>query len=446
MPIIHKPTRTLSGVTPITILTKPFPCPGKCSFCPTEVDMPKSYLSKEPAAARAKASHFSPEKQINYRLQQYFDNNHPTDKIELIILGGTWSYYPKRYQSWFIKNCFDTLNRKKSKTLKEAQRLNETAKHRIIGLTIETRPDYIFPLEVKRLRNFGVTRVELGVQTVYEDVLKMNLRGHTLKETVKATELLKESGFKINYHVMPNLPGSTKEKDIQMFETLFQNPDFQPDMLKVYPCVLLRNTLAYKWYQQNKYFPYTNKELMDIGIEIKKRIPPYVRIMRFYRDIPKEYILAGSINSNIREMLEKEMLKKKIKCQCIRCREIRNQNQEKDLNFRITKYEASKGTELFLEYIDSKGNLYGFLRLRINNPKMKMAFKCLKNTAIIRELHIYGQSTPINSKGKVQQNFWKELRKLPKKSIDFQKLPLSLEWVCVNTIVSLVIHSKTPIW
>ena len=233
--------------------------------------MPKSYLSKEPAAARAKASHFSPEKQINYRLQQYFDNNHPTDKIELIILGGTWSYYPKRYQSWFIKNCFDTLNRKKSKTLKEAQRLNETAKHRIIGLTIETRPDYIFPLEVKRLRNFGVTRVELGVQTVYEDVLKMNLRGHTLKETVKATELLKESGFKINYHVMPNLPGSTKEKDIQMFETLFQNPDFQPDMLKVYPCVLLRNTLAYKWYQQNKYFPYTNKELMDIGIEIKKR-------------------------------------------------------------------------------------------------------------------------------------------------------------------------------
>lgn len=400
--IIHKPTRTLSGVTPITILTKPYPCPGKCAFCPTEKDMPKSYLSKEPAAARAKASGFSPAKQINYRLQQYFDNNHPTDKIELIILGGTWSYYPKRYQTWFIKCCFDTLNKKKSNTLIKAQEFNEKSIHRIIGITIETRPDYIDLKEIKRLRKLGITRVELGVQTVYEDVLQKNLRGHTISATIKATKLLKEAGLKINYHMMPNLPGSSKNRDIKMFDTLFNDSNFQPDMLKVYPCVLLKNTLAYKWYQQNQYFPYTNKELMEIGIKIKTQIPPYVRIMRFYRDIPKEYILAGSINSNIRELLEKEMVRRDIQCQCIRCREIRNEIQKKNLELKVIKYKASEGTEIFLEYVDSQDRIYGFLRLRINEPKSKLAFKCLSNTAIIRELHIYGQSTPINNKGKVQ--------------------------------------------
>lgn len=402
MNVIHKPIRTLSGVTPITILTKPYPCPGKCAFCPTEIDMPKSYLSKEPAAARAKLSQFHPRIQIEYRLQQYRQNNHPTDKIELIILGGTWSFYPKSYQTWFIKTCYDAFNRKEARTLKEAQSLNESVKHRVIGLTIETRPDFISPVEIKRLRQLGVTRVELGVQTVYADILRKNQRGHSLTQTINATRMLKEAGFKVNYHMMPNLPGSNKKRDIKMFDILFKNPDLQPDMLKIYPCILLENTLTYKWYQQGLYEPYTKTELLDLAVEIKKRVPPYVRIMRFYRDIPKEYIQGGSTTSNIRELIAETMKKRNLKCQCIRCREIKDQQRFKKLDLRITNYKASQGTELFLEYIDKNGRIYGFLRLRINNSRSCLAFKSLGDSALIRELHVYGQSTPLNAKGKVQ--------------------------------------------
>ena len=244
--------------------------------------------------------------------------------------------------------------------------------------------------------------MELGVQTVYEDVLQKNHRGHTISETIKATRLLKESGFKINYHIMPNLPGSTKDRDIKMFEILFNDSNFQPDMLKVYPCILMKDTLIYKWYQQGKYFPYQTNELINLGVEIKKRVPSYVRIMRFYRDIPKEYILAGSITSNIRELIEKKMHENNIKCKCIRCREIRNEKQKDNLELKVINYKGSNGQEIFLEYTDCKNRIYGFLRLRVNTNNTHLAFPILKNTAIIRELHVYGQSTPLPETGKVQ--------------------------------------------
>ncbi len=402
MNIVHKPIRTLSGVTPVTLLTKPYACPGRCAFCPTEVGMPKSYLSQEPAAQRAKSSHFHPRAQILNRLELYQTNQHVTDKLELIILGGTWSFYPKRYQTWFIKTCYDTCNGFVSKNLVEAQKANEQATHRIIGLTIETRPDYITLQEIKRLRQFGVTRVELGVQSVYDDVLKLNLRDHTIAETVRATRLLKQAGFKINYHIMPNLPGSDLSRDLEMFRILFTNSDFQPDMLKVYPCMLLEKTLAYKWYRQGKFVPYTTEGLVDLMVQAKQFIPPYVRIMRLYRDIPKSYVLAGSESSNLRQMIQVKLKQHGLKCQCIRCREIRDEKQERNLELRIMNYESSGGKEYFMQYIDSQDRIYGFLRLRINRKNTNAVFRALRDCALIRELHVYGQTTAIKSAGKVQ--------------------------------------------
>lgn len=427
--IVRNPIRTLSGVTPIALLTKPYPCPGSCAFCPNEIDMPKSYLAKEPAAARAKLSHFDPQAQIEYRLKQYTINHHPTDKIELIILGGTWSYYPQQYQRSFIKTCYDTLNHFHSPTLAKAQRLNEKAIHRLVGLTVETRPDYIDQAEIKRLRKFGVTRVEIGVQSVFDNVLKFNKRGHTIQKVIKATQLLKEAGFKIVYHIMPNLPSSNRNRDLEMFRILFSKPDFQPDMLKIYPCVLLPKTLAYKWFQQGKYQPYKTTELLELGIQIKQLIPHYVRINRFFRDIPKEYILEGSESSNLRQLIHLEMVKRSLKCQCIRCREIRDQPQNLQLKLSRTDYSASNGQEIFLQYVDSQNRIYAFLRLRINHTDLSVLFSVLKNAALIRELHVYGNATPFNKKGKVQhqglgKKLIQEAEKIVKKEFKLKKIAI----------------------
>ena len=219
--------RTISGVAPVAILTKPYPCPGKCAYCPTEKDMPKSYLSNEPAVMRAILCDFSPVRQINTRIKALEANGHPTDKLEIIVIGGTWSALPPTYQKWFIKKCFDTANnfdskiKKKTKNLAEAQKINETAKHRIIGITLETRPDFITPEEIRRMRELGCTRVELGVQSIYDSILQKNNRGHNVSKTIEATKLLKDAGFKICYHMMPNLPGSTPTLDLKMFQEIF---------------------------------------------------------------------------------------------------------------------------------------------------------------------------------------------------------------------------------
>lgn len=408
--LLKRGIRTLSGVAVITVLTKPYPCPGQCIYCPTESDMPKSYLKNEPAAARAYLTKFDPFKQVKVRLEALKTNGHATDKIELIVLGGSWSAYPKSYQTWFIKRCFDALNEKANKNLALAQRLNEKAKHRCVGLTLETRPDFITTQEIKRVRNLGCTRMELGVQSIYDPILKLNKRGQTVKQTIKATKLLKEAGFKVMYHLMPNLPGSTLKKDLAMFKEIFKNPDFQPDLLKIYPCVVTKNSALYRWYQQGKFKPYSPKQLKQLIIAIKRQIPYYVRITRLIRDIPAESIIAGNKITNLRQLIAKDFKG----CKCIRCREaghqtlnskseILNPEQLKNLRIKIQKYKASDGIEYFLSY-ESKDRkiLYAFLRLRINDDINNNFLPELRGAALIRELHTYGELIPLGQVGKIQ--------------------------------------------
>jgi len=395
--------RTLSGVAVITVITKPYSCPGLCIYCPSQKGMPKSYLSNEPAIMRAVGTKFDPNRQVQVRLEALKINGHPTDKIELIVLGGSWSAYPKTYQTDFIKRCFDAMNGKTAKTLAQAQKLNEKAKHRCVGLTLETRPDMINEKEIRRMRDLGCTRVELGVQSIYDPILKLNKRGHSVKQTIEATKLLKQAGFKVMYHLMPNLPGSNPAKDLKMFKELFSNQTFRPDLLKIYPCVVTKDSVLYRWYRQGKFKPYSDKQLKGLLIKIKQLVPPYVRITRLVRDIPAESIIAGNKITNLRQLIANDFKG----CKCIRCREAGHQKNMEyktwNMKLKIRKYKASDGTEYFLSY-ESKDQkiLYAFLRLRINNKPQNSFISELKDAAIIRELHTYGELAPLGQAGKVQ--------------------------------------------
>lgn len=396
--------RTNSGVAVIAVLTKPYKCPGKCAYCPTEKNMPKSYLSNEPAVMRAMGCNFNPYRQVKARLNSLQINGHNIDKIELIVMGGTFSYLPRKYQVWFIKECFVACNesnlslqkRKATKSLSELQKTNEKAKHRVVGLTLETRPDFIDKKEIKRMRSLGATRVELGVQSIYDEVLEKNNRGHLVQATIQATKLLKNAGFKINYHIMLGLPGSTYRKDTQMMKELFLNPNFQPDMLKLYPCVVLKNTQLYKDYQNKKYHPYNDKKLLQLLCEIKKDIPYYVRIVRVIRDIPSTSIIGGSKISNLRQYIQEDQRKNNWQCKCIRCREIKEAPLKKeDLRLFRIDYDASDGKEIFLSYENQdRTKLYSLLRLRIPTQN-EIFITTLKNAALIREVHTYGQMIPL---------------------------------------------------
>ncbi|MBU1165149.1 tRNA uridine(34) 5-carboxymethylaminomethyl modification radical SAM/GNAT enzyme Elp3 [Patescibacteria group bacterium] len=418
--------RTLSGVAPIAVLTKSYPCPGKCIYCPTENKMPKSYLSNEPAVMRAILNKFDPYKQVEMRLLALQANGHPTDKCELIILGGTWSALTKPYQTKFIKRCLDAMNKKAADDLPTAQKRNERAKHRCIGITIETRPDYITVDEIKRLRELGVTKVELGVQNLNDSILKINRRGHNVKQTIQATKLLKDTGFKVGYHLMSNLLGATLRSDLAMFKKLFSDDKFKPDYLKLYPCVVTKNTKLFTLWKQGKYKPHTDKQLRNLIINIKKIVPYYVRISRVIRDIPTESIIAGNKISNLRQLLADDLKEKMIVCKCIRCREVGHQQNitntfsrrrlaslrgrsgrlAETKQLRIKKYSASDGIEYFLSFESNAGKvLYAFLRLRIPrliNSDLTTLLPELENAALIRELHTYGHLTPIDKKGKVQ--------------------------------------------
>ena len=403
-----RPIRSLSGIVNVSVLTKPYPCPGKCLYCPFEPGIPKSYVSGEPAVERAKKLKYDPYLQVKKRVEMLKSEGHPTDKIELRIIGGTWSYYPKDYQTRFIKRCFHACNNRgeASSNLEKTQQLNEKAKNRIIGLSIETRPDFINQKEIKHLRELGVTMVELGVQSIYNDVLKINLRGHGVEETIKATKLLKDAGFKILYQMMPNLPGSNVKRDEKMFEELFTNSNFQPDLLKIYPCALLKEAPLYKFWQKGKYKPYTKNQLINLLKKIKKKIPYYVRIQRISRDIPSTLVVAGPAKiSNIRQILAEDMKKKSWQgeedksssspfagtweCKCIRCREVKGGYlPEEKIHLFKKEYPASGGKEIFLSFENKdRTKLFSLLRLRITGGK--------SNQAIIREVHTYGRLQPI---------------------------------------------------
>lgn len=403
--LTKRAVRTLSGVSVITVLSKPFVCPGKCVYCPTEPDMPKSYLSNEPAAARAKMNLFDPARQVTMRIRALENNGHLVDKLELLVLGGTWSVYPSHYQDEFIRDLFyaaNTYGNEKEReplSLEEEQNINETAKYKIIGLTLETRPDYINETEIKKLRRLGTTRVQIGVQHTDNKILDLIVRGHSVEESIRATKMLKEAGFKVDHHYMPDLPGSTPEHDLEMFKYVYSSPDLAPDQIKIYPCVVNEYAELYDWYKKGKYKPYSAKELLELLLKIKEITPPWIRINRLIRDIPEESIIAGNKITNLRQYLQNELKKRGKACQCLRCREVRGDSENVDKATLVKReYPASDGQEIFLSY-ESPDNkkVYAFLRLRINQDSNKNIFPELKNASLVRELHVYGQMIPVYS-------------------------------------------------
>jgi elongator complex protein 3 len=476
-----KPTRTQSGVTPVTILTKPFPCPGKCIFCPNDIRMPKSYLSDEPGAQRAERNHFDPYLQTYNRLQALHNIGHSLDKVEIIILGGTWSYYPEPYQIWFIKEAFRALNdfgkrdgrdevikryddmmaiyknksfyaasnnpeenkqatsehaitgRKKGKTynqvvsnlyvaperiagfdkyqqatweeLQEQQKINETTECRNVGLVIETRPDNISEEEVIRIRKLGCTKTQIGFQSLQDHVLEVNHRGHDVQATRDAVRLLRLAGFKIHAHWMANLYGSNPELDKQDFRTMFSDPDFCPDELKLYPCSLIDSAELMQYYQDGRWKPYTHEELLDVVSESMIATPEYCRLTRVIRDIPSTDIVVGNTLTNFRQVAEKKADESHKKIKDIRAREVKRQIVDQDKKkIDVVEYQTSIGTEQFIQVVcdDEQKTLLAFVRLSL--PTEQRFIEELNDAAVVRELHVYGPATAIglDNKGSVQ--------------------------------------------
>lgn len=388
--------RTQSGVAPFAVMMKPFSCPGKCIYCPQEKGMPKSYLSDEPAAQRAKLLDFDPYKQVEGRIRQMVETGHITDKIDLIVIGGTFGSYTEDYKREFFKAMFDAVNGKMSKSLEEAQKYNETAEKRVVGISIETRPDWVTESEVKLWRELGVTKVQLGVQAFDEQILKKIKRGHSLAEVAEATRLCRNAGLKICYHLMPNLPSSSPEKDIEMARLMFTDSRFGPDYLKVYPAMTIAGTKMHKMWQRGEYVPYGEAELIKVLKEIKAQTPVWCRIDRLIRDISKKWVLAGTVRTNLRQVLQAELLKEGKKCGCIRCREVRGGVYDAKVKLLINERESLGGKELFLSY-ESEGKLFAMLRLRLPEAGEKMLFEELRGAAMIREVHTYGQVAQLST-------------------------------------------------
>ncbi len=428
-----KPSRTISGVSVITVVAKPAPCPGTCIYCPRGRDAPQSYTGLEPAVQRGIRNDYDPFRQTKDRLNQYVLTGHPSDKIEVIILGGTFLALDKSYQDWFVKKVFDGLNGKESGGLEVAQRLNEGAEHRCTGLTIETRADYCFEAHIDQMLKLGTTRAEIGVQSIYPEVLKKVRRGHTVDDVIKATQLAKDSGLKCTYHVMPGLFVDFK-KDLGQFKILFNDGGFRPDSLKIYPALVIKGTELYDLWKGKKYQPLSTEEGVKLISEAMKYIPKYCRVIRVQRDIPSNKVVAGIKKSNLRELIERESERKGIKIKEIRYREVGHRVEKGiilDINhvkpFRLD-YYASRGKEIFLSFEDEKNDvLIGFLRLRI--PFKPFRPEINKKTALIRELHVYGQAVPIGSsleKAWQHKGFGKKLlqkaEKIAKNEFDMKKI------------------------
>ncbi|MBD3163554.1 MAG: tRNA uridine(34) 5-carboxymethylaminomethyl modification radical SAM/GNAT enzyme Elp3 [Candidatus Eisenbacteria bacterium] len=393
-----KPVRTISGVTPVTVLTRPAPCPGKCIFCPTDVRMPKSYLHDEPAAMRAELLAFDPFAQVSRRIEAFAFNGHATDKIELLVLGGTWSAYPRDYQERFLLRCFDAMNGTASATLEEAHARNETARHRNVGLVVETRPDHVDLEEVRRLRRLGVTKVQMGAQSLDDEILRKNGRGHTVEETRIAMTRLRAFGLKLVLHWMPNLHGATVASDRADFERLWSDPALRPDEIKIYSTALLANSDLYRLWERGEYTPYGDEELLDLVLDCKERVPEYCRINRLYRDIPSTNIIAGCKMSNMRQHLQERMAREGRRCRCLRCREVRGDAvAEEDLRPVERRYATRETEERFLSFETAGDRLAGYLRLSLparpgSVEGIDLGVPELRDAALVREVHVYGPS------------------------------------------------------
>ncbi len=455
-----KPVRTRSGVAPVTVLTRPFPCPGRCIFCPSDARMPKSYLSSEPGAQRAAEHQFDPWRQTLSRLRSFHHTGHPVDKVELIVLGGTWSSYPGGYQIWFILRCLQAMNeffdvsseptadplptfapavdyRQLEETVRgaeidssdasagrsynqvvsdwtaahpgaaaaaleqaagwpelvAAQRENETSPVRCVGLSLETRPDRLDAAEALRMRRLGATKVQIGIQSMDDDVLALNGRGHDTARSRRALRLLRQAGFKIQAHWMPNLHGSTPAKDREDFDRLFADPDARPDELKVYPCSLIESAELMAVYRRGEWRPYEADELLDVLVHVLGGAPRYCRLTRVIRDIPGTDIVIGNRTTNLRQAAETEASARGVRCRDIRAREVGGRSVDpRRLRLRRTEYEASGGREVFLEFVTAEDRIAGFLRLRLPAPAGADALRLpeLAGKAIIREVHVYG--------------------------------------------------------
>ncbi len=442
-----KPLRTLSGVAPVAIMTKPISCPhGTCIYCPGGPNsffgsVPQSYTGNEPATMRAIDNSYDAYLQTINRLSQYYATAHNPQKLELIIMGGTFPSFPQEYQNEFISNAFQAANdfselfifrgkfsakkfneffskgthkkfsgaqrekmlaMKKPANVEREHNRNENAAARIVAMCIETKPDWSKQGHINQMLELGTTRVELGVQSIYNEVLRYTNRGHTIEDSVEATRLLKDSGLKVTYHIMPGQPKSSKEKDIEMFRELFQNPDFRPDGLKIYPCMVMPGTALAQLYKNGKFTPLNTDEAAEIIAESERYVPEYARIHRIQRDIPTKLALAGVDKNNLRQIVDKKILQKGINAREIRAREsginaLKGREIEGEAKLAAKEYLASKGEEVFISFEDEKNDLLlGFCRLR--NPFEPFRKEFDSNTACIRELHVFGNSLALGEK------------------------------------------------
>ena len=448
-----KPTRINSGVSVVAIMTAPLGCPhGKCIFCPGGPnsffgDVPQSYTGNEPASMRAARNNYDSYLQVMNRLEQYAAMNKISNKIELIIMGGTFPSYQKEYQDKFIRNAFKAMNDfgenffdiVNGKTflnivkfneffelpgnIKDAERTkriqarlielknvsdsslefehkrNENSIIRCVGLTIETKPDWGKLEHGNQMLALGATRVEIGVQTIYDNVLKKVNRGHTIKDTMESTRILKDLGFKLNFHLMPGLPEVSREDDIASLKSMFSNPDFMPDMIKIYPCLVMPGTPLYHMWKRGEYIPLTTQEVSEMIVEFKKYVPRFCRIMRIQRDIPTKVTSAGVDRTNLRQYITELMITKNIECKCIRCREPKGRRIG-STGLNITEYTASGGMEFFISADDENDYLAGFCRMRF--PSQSLRNEITEKSALIRELHVYGRAVPIGEAGNIQ--------------------------------------------
>jgi len=400
LPLLQrKPVRTISGVAVVAVMTSPHPCPhGKCTYCPGGVESgsPQSYTGKEPAARRALRNEFDPFRQVSDRITQLEAIGHKTDKIDLIIMGGTFTSRDPEYQEWFIRRCFDAMNKKDSENIGEAKELNAMSEHRCIGLTVETRPDSFTNEQIERSMMLGATRVELGVQILDDEILKAVNRGHNVEDIITATRNCKRHGLKVCYHIMPGLPGSSLEKDLISFRRVFDDPDMRPDMLKFYPTLVIPGTELFDMWKAGRYVPYDVEEGVSLISEMKSAVPEYVRIQRIQRDIPVPQIAAGIMKSNLRELAQQRLSEQGRECRCIRCREVgRNDISFEDgpaIVLKDNEYEASGGVEHFIS-LECDDMLIGYVRLRID-----------ENTASIRELKVFGKMAGIGEHGEDWQH------------------------------------------
>ena len=396
-----KPTRSLSGVQVIAVMLPPFDCPGECTYCPSQFEdkiAPKSYTGYEPSTMRAQRYNYDPYKIVENRIEQLDGTGNKAEKIELIFQGSSFTVLPKEKQEAIVKKSIDAILGKEQVSFEKTKLLAEKSKRRVSGITFETRPDYCTKDDIRQMLYLGGTRVELGVQNPSDAIYKKVNRGHTVKDVVDSTKRLKDSSFKVLYHLMPGLPGSDYKTDLANFRRVFSSQDFKPDMVKFYPCLIIKGSKLYEDWKKGKFEPMQESDAVKLLSKLKSEVPRWVRIMRVNRDIPSTIISGGVKKTNLRQMIEKEMTKKGMVCNCIRCREIGLKKKEFDISkakIKIETYKASGGDEVFISS-EYKNDLFGFVRLR--NPAEPFLKEINNETALIRELHVYGKSLSLGKK------------------------------------------------